>query len=107
MKISTLIVAICLGLLTVTGINFSYAEEPVYGWQLMTKQERMEHRTRMRSLKTQQEREAYRIEHHKQMQERAKQKGVSLPDDPQPMGKGMRDPADGGQGKGGGAGKNR
>ena len=108
MRISTLIVTICLILVSATASNYTYARDTVYGWQLMTQQEREEHRAKMRSLKTEQEREAYRIEHHKRMQERAKQKGITLPDDPQPMGKGMRGPAGGGgQGMGGGAGKNR
>jgi hypothetical protein len=53
----------------------------------------------MRTLKTEQEREQYRIEHHKMMEERARERGVTLPD--QPMsghgpGMGM------GSGKGGG-----
>lgn len=69
-------------------------QEQVYGSQLMTQQERLEHRNKMRSLQTEQEREAYQLEHHKRMQERAKEKGVSLP--PEPM---MRP---GGRGPGGG-----
>lgn len=56
--------------------------EQIYGSQLMTEQERVEHRAKIRSLKTQQEREAYQLEHHKRMQERAKEKGVTLPDEP-------------------------
>jgi hypothetical protein len=59
-----------------------------YGYQLMTPQERAEHQEKMRSLKTEQEREAYRMEHHKQMKERAKQRGVKLPEEPGPHGKG-------------------
>ena len=62
----------------------------------MTEQERLEHRNQMRSFKTQQEREAYQLEHHKRMQERAKEKGVTLPDEP------MMKP--GGMGQGGGMG---
>ncbi|ARU32895.1 hypothetical protein CAP31_07885 [Sulfuriferula sp. AH1] len=73
----------------------------VYGSQLMTRQERNEYRTKMRSMKTQQEREAYRLEHHKQMQERAKARGVTLPDMPPPaagkdMGPGGRGMSPGG-----------
>ncbi|MCW8955929.1 MAG: hypothetical protein OQL09_03530 [Gammaproteobacteria bacterium] len=52
----------------------------VYGWQLMTPEERIQHRNKMRSMKTQQEREQYLMEHHKRMQERAEEQGVSLPD---------------------------
>jgi hypothetical protein len=61
-------------------------QEPIYGYELMTEQERTEHRNRMRSFKTEQEREQYRKEHHKKMQERAKARGVTLPDEPPPRG---------------------
>src|SRR3990167_2344613 len=75
-------------------------QDPIYGSQLMTLQERNEYRTKMRSLKTEQERETYRLEHHKQMQERAKAKGVSLPDEPpaRGAGPGPRPAAGGGAG---------
>ena len=66
--------------------------QTIYGSQLMTPQERMEYRTRMRSLKTRQEREAFRLQHHKEMQERARERGMQLPDMPPPgggMGSGM------------------
>jgi hypothetical protein len=65
------------------------AQEPIYGSQLMTRDERTEHRNKMRSLKTPEEREAYRAEHHRQMQERAKERGVTLPDAPPARGMGM------------------
>ncbi|MGE0113976.1 MAG: hypothetical protein AB7T07_03700 [Steroidobacteraceae bacterium] len=64
-------------------------QELVYGRQLMTDAERAEYRAKMRTLKTQQEREAFRLEHHKKMQERAKEKGVTLPDMPLHQGMGM------------------
>jgi len=54
----------------------------IYGSELMTVQERSEYQTRMRALKTEQEREAFRLEHHKKMQERAKAMGKTLPDMP-------------------------
>jgi hypothetical protein len=85
-------------------------QDPIYGNQLMTLQERNEYRTKMRSLKTQQEREAYRLEHHQQMQERARTKGITLPDEPPAKGMGTGPgPAAGpgpgmGSGMGGGAG---
>ena len=66
--------------------------QTIYGSQLMTPQERMEYRSKMRSLKTRQEREAFRLEHHKEMQERARARGMQLPDMPPPgggMGRGM------------------
>ncbi|MEJ2142921.1 MAG: hypothetical protein P8Y24_11305 [Gammaproteobacteria bacterium] len=83
----------------------SQEQERAYGWQLMTEQERMQHRETMRNLKTEQERERYRMEHHKKMQERAKEKGVTLPDMPGPRGKGMKNGMGNGGGKGMGKGK--
>ncbi len=56
--------------------------ERIYGSELMTRQERIEYHNRMRTMKTAQEREAFREEHHKQMQERAKAQGKTLPDMP-------------------------
>ena len=49
------------------------------GWQLMTPAERTEHQTKMRSFKSYDECTAYQEEHHKQMEVRAKEKGVTLP----------------------------
>jgi hypothetical protein len=49
------------------------------GWQLMTPAERAEHQAKMRSFKTYDECKAYQEEHHKQMEERAKEKGMTLP----------------------------
>jgi hypothetical protein len=57
-------------------------QERAYGWELMTDKERQEHQAKMRSLKTEQEREAFRAEHNKRMQERAKAQGKTLPDMP-------------------------
>jgi uncharacterized OsmC-like protein len=50
-----------------------------WGWQLMTPEERTEHQAKMRSFKTYDECKAYQEEHHKQMEERAKEKGLTLP----------------------------
>lgn len=65
--------------------------EQVYGSQLMTQQERLEHRNKLRAAKTAEEREQIRAEHHTRMQERAKEKGVTLPEMPPATGtrKGM------------------
>jgi len=64
-------------------------QEPVYGSQLMTEQERAEFRTRMRTARTPEEREQIRAEHHQLMQERAKERGLTLPDEPPARGGGM------------------
>ncbi len=74
-------------------------DEYVYGRELMTQQELTEHRMHMRSLVTAEEREAYRLEHHKLMQERAQEQGKTLPEEPLQRGQGM-----GGGGMGGGMG---
>jgi hypothetical protein len=57
-------------------------QDRIFGSQLMTQQERLDYSNRMRSMKTEQERQAFRLEHHTQMQERARQRGVTLPDEP-------------------------
>lgn len=63
--------------------------EMIYGSQMMTDQERMEHRERMRSAKTLEERELIRREHHETMKQRAEEQGLSIPDEPPAMGGGM------------------
>lgn len=84
------------------------AKPPIYGRQLMTPDERREYHQKMRNLKTKEERQAFRQEHHQQMQARAKEKGVTLPDAPPPRGGGRgMGPQNGmgpGQGMGPGAG---
>lgn len=82
-------------------------QEQVYGSQLMTDQERTEYRAKIRSLKTQDERDAFRLEHHKLMQERATAKGVMLPNTPAAgagMNSGMKRGAGEGMGSGAGMG---
>ena len=46
--------------------------EIIYGGQLMTAQERAEYLARIRTLKTQTERDEFRAEHQRKMQERAR-----------------------------------
>jgi hypothetical protein len=82
-----------------TGSVAAQTQQQMYGSQLMTPQERIEYRTQMRTLKTQEERNAFRLEHHKKMQERAKERGVTLPDVPPAGGAGMG-PGMGGMGPG-------
>jgi len=67
-----------------TAMRVEAVEDPVYGYQLMTRQERIDYRDKMHSLKTEEERAAFRLEHHKLMQERARAKGITLPDEPMP-----------------------
>lgn len=63
-------------------------QEQMYGSQLMTQQERVEYRSKMRSAKTAEEQEKIRTEHHSFMKERAAQRGVTLPDAPPARGVG-------------------
>lgn len=60
--------------------------DTIYGSQLMTSSERSAYRKKMRSLKTEQEREAFRTQHHEEMQKRAQERGVKLPDNPPAQG---------------------
>ena len=102
----TVILTSCLILIGTSAMTVKAAEQ-VYGWQLMTQQERNEYRAKMQTLKTAEERERYRLEHHKMMQERAKERGVTLPEVPGPHGKGMGPGKAGAPGKCGGGGGNR
>ena len=73
-------------------------EQQVYGSQLMTQEERDELQARMRAAPSEEEREQIREEHHLKMQEHAKERGVTLPDEPPVAGMRQR-PRDGGEGK--------
>ena len=72
----------------------------------MTESERAEHCAKMRSLATETEREAFRREHHERMRERARERGVELPEQPLPrhhrMGAGMQGMGPGPHGVGAG-----
>lgn len=69
-------------------------KEPVYGYQLMSRDERMVYRQRMRAATSADEREKIRAEHHEQMKKRAAERGVTLPDAP-PMRPGGMGPGPG------------
>ncbi len=101
-----LLSAIAGGLsLSIIGAASAQDGEQVYGSQLMTQQERAEYSARMRNAKTVEEREQIRQEHHQQMQARAKERGVTLPDEPPARGMGSgrgMGPGGGGMGPGGG-----
>ena len=58
------------------------AQKAVCGWQLMTEQERADYQAKMRSLKTPEEQAKFRAAHHEQMKARAKERGVTLPEEP-------------------------
>jgi hypothetical protein len=79
-------------------------QDRIYGSKLMTQQERNDYRARMRAAKTVKEREQIRKEHHERMKVRAKERGVTLPDEPPAKGGGMMGPGSGGMGGGMGPG---
>jgi hypothetical protein len=76
-------------------------EQVVFGRELMTDEERAEHRNKMRAAKTVEERERIQKEQHERMKIRAKERGIALPEEPLIKGGGM------GQGRGMGQGKGR
>lgn len=76
-------------------------DRDIYGYQMMTEQERNEYRDRMRTAQTRQERERLLAEHYAQMQARAKERGMSPPPGGHMGGPGGG--AMGGAGMGGGA----
>lgn len=71
------------------------------GSRMMTEQERMEQRNRMREAQTNEERGRIRSENHERMRERAARQGYSMPNYTPASGMGM------GRGMGGGGGKGR
>ena len=82
------------------------SQDNIYGGQLMTPDERKEHRAKMGAAKTAAEREHVRKEHHERMKARAREHGVTLPDEPPARASGMGGgsglvPGDGGTGLGG------
>lgn len=76
-----LISLVTAGLLLSSGGAFATdpVAEPIFGSQLMTEQERVEHRNLMRTARTEEERAAVRAKHHEQMLQRAQERGVTLP----------------------------
>lgn len=54
------------------------ADRDIYGYQLMTEQERNEYRERLAKAGTEQERQQISAEHRAEMQARAKERGVDL-----------------------------
>ena len=59
-----------------------WGQDATPGWGMMSDAERQQHREKMQSLKSHEECKAYMEQHHQQMVERAKAKGVSMPGQP-------------------------
>ena len=57
-------------------------QQTVLGKDLMTEQERAVHHANMQAAETQQERNQLRMEQHERMKQRAKERGLSIPDEP-------------------------
>ncbi|MBU2753726.1 hypothetical protein HFU84_11215 [Acidithiobacillus sp. CV18-2] len=104
-----------LGVL-MAGTSFAAEEVPVaaastgtttQGSQLMTQQERAEHRNKMQSAKTEQERQQIRSENHETMRKRAEEKGMSIPENAPSTGMHQGRGMQGGSGMMGGAGMGR
>ena len=55
------------------------ASEPIYGSELMTQYEKAVYRSKLLVAKSPKEQEQIRAEHRRQMRERAKARGVTLP----------------------------
>ena len=113
MKQILLMSPLVITLLLASGISWSAdqvqeqveSQKQVFGRELMTNEERMEHRNNMRSAKTAEERERIQNEHHERMKIRAKERGVTLPDEPLVKGGRMGSGQGTGQGKGQGRGR--
>lgn len=75
-----------LGLLLASGL--ATADETIFGSQLMTQQERIDYRNKMRAATSQAERDKLRQEHHDAMVARAKAQGKTLPAEPPARGMG-------------------
>lgn len=74
-------------------------EKQIYGHELMTEQERTEFRSRLQGAASDEERQQIRWEHRMRMEGRAKERGVTLPDEPPRFGM-QQQPRRGGGGQG-------
>lgn len=104
MKKLLIVTSLTAAMIVPTGVIIAAEIEPIYGNQLMTNQERLEYRKKTTNAKTEAERERIRSEHHAMMKERAKEKNITLPDEPPAGGAGMGDGMHQGDGMGQGMG---
>lgn len=66
------------------------AQPLIYGSQLMSNAERSEYQSKIRLLKTDKDRDAFRLDHHEKMKVRAAEKGITLPAVPPGAGPGTK-----------------
>jgi hypothetical protein len=59
-------------------------QEPIFGGRMMTARERAEYHARMRAATTVAERKRVRKEQHDAMVARARERGVTIPEEPSP-----------------------
>ena len=64
------------------GKGWRFNQDNTRGWSMMSREERTEHRNKMLSMKTYEECLAYREEHRKLMETRAKERGRQVPAGP-------------------------
>ena len=85
------VLAVASGLWTgvVMAQDPAQAQPLIYGSQLMSNAERREYQSKMRSLKTDKDRDAFRLDHHEKMKLRAAEKGITLPAVPPGAGPGI------------------
>jgi len=89
-RFATLLVAAGLLFLSASAAPAQEDETPMMGRHLMTEEERDQYRTAMPALRVQEERDAIRAKHQKEMRARAKEQGVELSDGPGRRGRGPR-----------------
>lgn len=75
----TLAIAMTVAAVEAGPYRWAVNQQNTYGWQLMTPEERTEHQTKMRSFTEYESCKTYIAEHHKKMEDRAKEKGVAAP----------------------------
>lgn len=68
------------------GMGGRWGRDYTPGWAMMSREEQQQHREKMRAFQNYEECLTYMEQHHGQMQERAKERGVNMP------GKPRRDP---------------
>ena len=80
----------CFSILTVISAPArTQGEEPLYGRQLMSEEEALNYGQKMRAAATDGERQQIRAEYQRKMRERARSKGILLPDEAPVRGRGM------------------
>lgn len=81
--ISTIVVTVAISMFAGSAFakpwRWSGNQGNTFGWQLMTAEERVAHQTKLRGFTEYNVCKEYVDEHHKKMEERAKEKGVTMP----------------------------